>query len=174
MELDIRRLVGVTERSETRFRMDDGTLVILCTKCTYTPVPGSDECIGCMVDSMAEHGSSDRIILRTGKDIEVSGRSCRVLREVASLKRWSMQTRPLKNRCSRCPVSRNNVMSAVWTEFPRNCIEAGRAMLTDHESTGEECIVCRDNTERALEHLEHGLDRIMGSMRPVAGRRDGV
>ena len=43
--------------------------MIDCRNCRLAPVPGSDECIRCMVEAMSSAGGAERIVLRTGREV---------------------------------------------------------------------------------------------------------
>ena len=74
------RLFGHAEEPPPAEVCDD-LLTIDCRGCGYAPVPGSKECLGCMVERMSAVGGADRLILRTGRDTEISGRAGRAVRE---------------------------------------------------------------------------------------------
>lgn len=124
---------------------------------------GSDECTGCMVREMSILGGHDRIVMRTGRDTEVSGPAGRAVRDAASLRRWSLPQSPPKGRCSRCSVSRSRVMERAWATFPEDGIGFARDMLGD-PPTGGGCAECVESTRRALDLLEHRLDQIVDRM----------
>lgn len=144
--------------------MDGDSLVIDCRGCELTPVPGSDECIRCMVERMCETGGAERVVLRTGLDTEISGRAGRVLKEVASLRRWSIPTGRPRGRCRSCPVSRAAVMGDVWRGFPQCDLEGRAADLLAMVPDREGCPGCVGSTVRAMRQLSEGLEGIEGSM----------
>ena len=145
-------------------------IVIDCRGCGLAPVPGSDECIRCMVSAMFAEGGSDRIVLRTGRDVEVSGDAGRAIREVASIRRWSTSPSRARARCRGCPVSREAVMTAVWAGFPRSAVFEGRKAIRNGGPEREECRACLMRTSRTLDQIESGLKRIVSEM----GRRGTV
>ena len=49
---------------------DGDSLLIDCRGCGFVPQPESREYIRCMTFAMAEAGGSDRVVLRTGRDVE--------------------------------------------------------------------------------------------------------
>ncbi len=161
-------LKGLGRESEgiRRERRND-VLVIDCGGCRLTPLPGSDECIRCMVEAMCSEGGADRIVLRTGRDVEVSGAASRAIREVASIRRWSSTTDRASTRCRTCRLSRENVMAAVWSEFPRNAVFEGRKALKDAQPEREECSECVMRTTRALDQVDAGIRRVVSEMGEV-------
>lgn len=144
--------------------LEDGALVIDCNGCGFPPVPGSDECISCMVRAMCAVGGSSRVILRTGEDLEVSGRSGKAIRDAASLRLWSLATIDDRGRCSRCGVSRGRVMGRAWSTFPEDGIRYARAMLDDGAPEGDGCDRCVERTREALRQLEHGMEELLDRM----------
>ncbi len=143
---------------------EGGALVIDCRGCDYTPVPGSDECIRCMVEAMRSEGGCDRIVLRTGKDIEVSGRAGEAIRETASIKRWSYSREKLPIRCRSCHVSRDSVMNAAWSVFPAGAVSEGHRILASDPPGKEGCEECIGRTSAALDQMEIGISKVIGMM----------
>ena len=140
------------------------SMVIDCRGCRLTPVPGSDECIRCMVSAMCANGSSDRVVLRTGRDIEVSGDAGRAIREVASIRRWSSDTARGGPRCRGCRVSRDSVMTAAWNGFPRTAVFEGKRVLRNGPPDRDECRACVMRTSKALEQMDAGIRRVISEM----------
>ena len=144
--------------------MDGDALVIDCRDCRYVPVPGSRECMGCMVSTMCSHGGAARIILRTGKDTEVSGESGRAVKEAAALRRWAMPTNPSKGRCAKCPMSRERLVDVAWSEFPRKNTRAALDALDTGERGGDDCMRCVERSRRALTQMDLRLDALLDRM----------
>lgn len=151
------------------FREGDA-MVIDCRGCGFAPVPGSAECLGCMVRSMASSGGSDRIVLRTGRDVEVSGRAARAVRDVASMMRWSSTTEAADRRCRICPVSRTAVMTAAWSAFPSGTVFEGRKDIRDGPPDRDGCAECVMRTSRMLDQIEAGLLRVESELSAGGGR----
>lgn len=139
-------------------------LVIDCRGCRFTPVPGSGECISCMVESMCRAGSADRVVLRTGRDTEISGRAGKVLKEAASLRRWSLPEDRPGGRCRGCPVSRCEVMGRAWAAFPGRADPSLKAALAQEVPDRDGCPECAAGTLQALEGMERGVEEIRMSM----------
>lgn len=144
----------------SRSSLVDGSLVIDCRGCGVTPVPSSEECIGCMIREMSGCGGSDRIVLRTGKDLEISGDPGKALRDVAGLRRWSLPDSPPKGRCATCKASRYRVMERAWATFPTDGIPFAREMLDSAKGKGVECTGCMESTRRELDLLERRMKDI--------------
>lgn len=160
-------LVGRRDNVPDVFREGDA-LIIDCRGCGIAPVPGSDECVRCMVDSMCEHGGAERIVLRTGMDMEVSGRAGRAIREAASVRRWSYTRERQGARCRACPVSRRAVMDAAWAAFPEGTVREGRRTLETGSPGREGCDDCVMRTSAAMDQVESGLARIVADMSSAA------
>lgn len=164
MEQDfIGTVIGSRKRDnkDTRASSSDGAMVVDCRGCDVSPVPGSDECTGCMVREMCSLGGHDRVIMRTGRDIELSGPACRAVKDASSLRRWSMPPSPPKGRCYKCGTSRYRVMERAWATFPEDGIGFAKAMLDDDGNKNDECEKCRESTRRALDLLERRLEQII-------------
>ncbi len=169
MDIDIGRLVrGDAEDKGPSAMLEGGLLIVDCRRCLFRPVPGSKECLGCMVRTMAATGSADRVVLRTGRDTEISGRAGSVIRDAASMMRWSIPDEKLKGRCRLCPASRREVMTAAWNSFPEND-PAPRLLLDGIDDERQECKACTLATARALDQMEEGIRRIRAGI-PGGGR----
>lgn len=147
--------------------VEGNLLIIDCRSCRFDPMPGSGECISCMVESMCRAGSADRVVLRTGRDTEISGRAGRVLKEVASLRRWSIPEDRPPGRCRGCPVSRREVMVRAWACFPGRTDPEIRASLSTDVPDRDGCGECAAGTLNALDRMEEGVAGIRAGM---AGR----
>lgn len=167
----IDRLSGRGRGEGPAAEMGDGALVIDCRGCDLAPLPGSDECIRCMVERMRELGGADRIVLRTGRDTEVAGPACRAIRDVASMRRWLSCTSGESARCRGCPVSRERVMDIAWASFPKGAVFEGRKALREGHPGRDGCAECVMRTSRALDQMEAGLARVMTVM--SGGREAG-
>jgi len=164
MDLDFKGFLKVpTKKNDVEHHMEDDALVINCLDCGLMPVPGSKECLRCMVDRMSVSGGAVRIILRAGKDLEISGRSGQVIRSISSLKRGSIPVREPERRCRNCNMSKSAVLDRVWESFPDAGFSAARSMI-DSEGSDEGCGRCIRSTQRALEQLESDLESIRSGM----------
>jgi len=153
-----------SEDDKDKVRLDSDALVIDCRSCGFAPEPASRECFRCMVDSMSCAGGTERIIMRTGKDIEVSGTSGEVIRRIASLKRWSIPMQDGNRECRRCDTSRKEVFSKLWENFPDLDFQSAMESL---ESGGdkEDCSMCLRSSRRALEQLRIDMDSVNDLMK---------
>lgn len=142
----------------------DGTLIVQCEGCPSSPDPGSDRCIGCLMDQLMGAGSCDRMILRNGNDRELSGAPGRFLAEAASIRRWSMPGTPSERGCARCGLSPDKVIGRAWADFPEESLSFAREML-DWEDPGKEgCRGCKDRTSRILDDIEHDMRCLVARM----------
>ena len=165
MVQNLKELLGMLSdrNSETAACNEGNALVILCKDCEYTPEPASRECLRCMVERMSELGGSDRIILRTGKDVEISGRSGNLIRNLSSLRRWSMPAESTGYRCRRCNCSRSSVMRDLWDEFPEMGFPDMKYRLNQEGLDGD-CRECIRSSIIAVEQLQSDIDRIVSGM----------
>jgi len=161
MDVDFKQILrgsmGKDDGVEHHFEGD--ALVIECFDCEYTPEPGSKECLKCMVDRMSESGGTKRIVLRTGRDLEISGSSGQIIKSISSMKSCSTSLSNSKGRCKRCPSSRNRVMEALWEDFPFPDYVSAKATLSDG-STDEKCTRCIASTQRTISQIESDLEDI--------------
>lgn len=160
---DLRGLVGPHEDGP-RSEVSGDSLIIDCRGCRYTPLPGSRECIRCMVACMCREGGTDRLVLRTGRDTEISGRAGRAIKEVASLRRWSTPQERPSGRCRGCQVSRYEVLSKAWDGFPDGRASDLASGIVSSIPDWEGCRECVEATVRALRQVDSGLSRIMDEM----------
>ncbi|WII07408.1 hypothetical protein PED39_07400 [Methanomassiliicoccales archaeon LGM-RCC1] len=153
-----------TKKKEEPCSIIRDSLIIDCSKCELVPEAGSNECFRCMVDRMSRYGSADRIILRTGRDLEVSGRSSAVIKNISSLKRWTTSGEMMDRACRKCSQNRLAVMNVVWKDFP--CMEFTKAkqMLTLSDAD-DKCSRCMRASVAAIEQLEEDMHAITRRMR---------
>ncbi|MBO4797283.1 MAG: hypothetical protein J5494_00680, partial [Candidatus Methanomethylophilaceae archaeon] len=148
----------------------DRSLIINCSGCRFLPDPCTAECIRCMVSSMCRAGSADKVVLRTGRDTEISGYSGKTIKDAASVMRWSVSQEDLRGKCKTCDFSRRRIMDIVWNSFPADTVSEARTRLSGKTPQGKECEICVLRTRRALEQIESGLEAIIDSMAEKAGR----
>lgn len=144
--------------------LDGDSLTIDCRECRFAPVPGSKECLGCMVECMCRAGGADRVVLRTGRDTEISGKAGRVLKESASLRRWSLPQDPPAGRCRGCAVSRYELLRRAWGRFPEGMTVGLASEASSNVPDREGCRECVEATVRALRQLEMGMAEIRAMM----------
>lgn len=152
-----------------RWTRDGESVVLDCRSCRLVPVVHSPECIRCMVFALCELGGTERVILRTGRDTEVSGLAARALRDLASVRRWSYPQEGTRRACGRCAVSRRAVMDAVWEAFPLDPVAAGRGLLSEGGPDRSGCPECMARTSAALDQVEAGLNRVVTEVSSPSG-----
>lgn len=159
MDLDFKQILlgSMSKEGTVEHRFEGNALIIECRECGFMPEPGSKECMRCMVERMSESGGVDRIILRTGRDLEISGRTGQALKRMASLKRGSCSVVRNTGRCRRCPSQRNRVMETVWNDFPYPNFYGGKALLDDDKGD-ETCMRCISSTRRAIAQIETDME----------------
>ncbi len=146
-------------REEIRFTMEGDCLIINCKGCKFTPEPSSTECIRCMVLKCSDAGSCDRIVLRTSRDVEISGACHKALNRIAALKRWSLSSAPKERKCRRCCMSRQFVMRRLWDDYPLMNYALSRSSV-DVDVIDERCTRCIMSTTRAIDRVESDMERI--------------
>ena len=154
----LNRCIGKKE-DVTKYHNDGGTLVIDCSSCRFAPEPGSPECIGCMMDCLFDTVDVHRIVLRTGRDIEVSGKGSDALCQISSLRRWYTPLEERERRCRKCSRSRRSVMEKFWENSPDISLD-----FRSESSEGvmdEECRKCLDSTSNAIDRLETDLRKLI-------------
>ncbi len=147
------------------------SLIVDCRSCDLIPIPGSGDCIGCMVRVMCDVGGADRIVLRTGMDTEISGRAGRVLKDISSMRRWSIPSKQLKGHCRTCQYSRSEIMTKAWDSFPDGSISELRASLISQRPERDGCGDCIASTIRALDQMEESIG---DAIRRTGGQRRAV
>jgi len=105
----------------------------------------------------------ERIILRTGKDIEISGRSGSTIRRIASIKRWSVPMVDNRFKCRKCARSRTAVMDRIWKAFPDLQFENVYRML-DTKPGEPDCSKCIRATRKAVEQIESDIESVRRSI----------
>lgn len=144
--------------------ISEDSLIIHCSKCELVPEAGSEECFRCMVDRMSRYGSADRIILRTEKDLEVSGRSNTVIKNISSLKRWTTSGELMDHACRKCSQNRLAVMNVVWKDFPHLEFFKAKQMLNPSDGD-DKCSRCMRASVAAIDQLEKDMLTITGRMK---------
>ncbi len=145
------------------------SLVLDCRGCRLTPVPHSDECIRCVLTAMCEAGGSERVVLRTGRDTEISGRAGRALRGVASIRSWSVPAEEPRGRCRVCPCSRASVIRTFWDGFPGDGMRNARRILAEEAPDNEGCASCVNATGRALDQVDSGIRGVLEGLSSRGG-----
>ncbi len=165
MDLDISGLLhrAAPRNGSRECKIERNSLIIDCNGCQFVPQPGSKECLRCMVDCMSSAGSAERVILRTGMDMEVSGRSGEVIRRIASMKRWSTPPSKTARGCSRCETSRSIIIRDLWESFPGMDFSESKSGLTT-DGHDDRCSRCVQSSLRAVDQLESDLDAIRRGM----------
>ena len=118
-----------------------------------------------MMNCLFSSPSAERIILRTGRDIEVSGKGCKALCQIASLRRCSEPLEEKDRRCRRCKDSRKEVTGRFWKNFPDISLDF-RPRTTDGVMD-DACRRCIANTDRTIRRLESDLRELMESWRTI-------
>ena len=136
-----------------------GTVRIDCRKCSMVPNAGSPVCVRCMMDVLYEHGGTERIQLRSGKDTEISGRAAELLCDMALLGR-DIRPVPSGKMCDGCKRECNRLLRAAWREFPEPAFSAARSELVPVSSDRPECTECMRRTSAALDAAEQNMEEM--------------
>lgn len=171
MELTLECLKGLMPRDDRRpeTSRNGDALIIYCRGCHLTPIPHSDECLRCILAELSGSGGAERIVLRTGMDIEISGRAGKALRQIASIRAWSMPAEHPHGRCRGCSKSREAVMRTAWDGFPGSGMDEARMMIAGEPPDRDECISCVTATSRALDQIESGIRKIISELSSEKG-----
>lgn len=142
--------------------IENDVLCIECTKCNRLPDTRSSECISCIIKCISEVGSSERLRLRTSRDVEVSGTAADILCELASVDRSvrSMSKSDKTRSCNGCRCSPNYVFDRAWQSFPDPNFDMARKEMMSFRPEGRSCENCLMKTYRALDQAEYTLSGI--------------
>ena len=156
--------------------MVSDTLCIDCRGCAQIPDVKSPDCIRCMVHNISQYGNAERIRMRTGRDLEISGVATELLCDLAFVDRSSQVVgRSENNRsCSNCDYSCEKIFDLAWQGFPDPYFEAARGRLLEFRPVERECATCIQKTYRALDQSELGLNNIKKRVSVLAIRGGGV
>ncbi len=143
--------------------IDGDALIIECDRCEFMPEPGSRECFRCMVEEMSSTGSADRIIMRTGVDVEISGRSGGIVRSIANLHRWSSPLTEPEKKCKRCDKQRDLVMAELWKSFPDMRYDCAYETLNPN-GCDVDCSMCIRSTLKVVQQIESDMNAIKARM----------
>jgi len=138
------------------------TLCIDCRKCLQIPDIRSSDCVRCIVYNISKCGNSERIKLRTSKDVEISGIAAEILCDMAFLDRsaHTISRSEKSHSCNNCEFSCVNIFNVAWQGFPDPFFESARGKLLTFRPTNRDCDICLQKTYRALDQAELGLNNI--------------
>ncbi len=144
-----------------RAGLDGDTLMIDCNGCSHQPDLCSAVCIRCAVARISALGNADRIRLRAGRDLEVSGAAAEVLCDLASLDRLVRDARGRTGiRCGGCEYAGRRIIGEAWEGFPEPCFAGARERLMRFRAEDRRCAGCIQRTYRLLDQAERGLENI--------------
>ena len=147
----------------SNYRNDDGRLLIDCGKCDNSPDIGNAGCITCVSRIITKSGEPERIILRSGQDIEYSGDVVRLmssLSNIDALANAMIRDNKRMKRCTACSKSPSKLLSSAWMCFPDVDMSSLRSELNAFESGNKECEACIMRSYRSSEQLEHALEEL--------------
>lgn len=147
------------ERS-VKSEIDCDVLSINCRECGHIPDPACAECVRCIVTEIGKHGCVERIRMRTGKDIEISGAAVELLCELSFVDTSSAVHKTRKGRCRTCGYSEDRIMRIAWETFPEPDFVGARGRLMTFRTGNSVCDVCIHRTYRALDQAELSMSEI--------------
>lgn len=150
-----------------------GNLVVNCRGCDQLPDAGSPVCIRCITAAISNVGTSDKIQLRAGKDMEISGRAAEILCDLAQLRRTSPPADGTR-RCGTCMRSPSRVMGDAWADFPEPSFAAACDRLYGLAGDGPECASCLQRTHSALRMAEDSMGRVRDKAAKIASGKGAI
>lgn len=156
--------MGRKEERTIPVAVEDGALVIGCDGCADPPNPSCERCIGCIVRNLSACGPAERVVLRNGNDLEISGRSGGSLSAAASVMRWASPEKPKGRGCEGCAASPVKVFARAWEDFPAESITYAREMLEWRNAGAGDCESCIARSRRMLDSVESEIKEIVARM----------
>ncbi|MDR0524215.1 MAG: hypothetical protein LBG62_07355 [Candidatus Methanoplasma sp.] len=172
---EMRKAVGRREAPRPATESAEGSLRIDCRACARAPEARSNECIRCVVKAISGSGAAGKVVLRSRRDIEISGAALDILCDIAALdaSAGSMPGQGSSRACSRCEYSRRRIFDMAWVGLPDPYFDEARSRLSGFSPRSEECAACARRTAWALDHAESGLDRIKKRAAGIASGGQG-
>lgn len=160
MEDKTSRKRSIKKRAVTS-EIDGDMLKIDCRSCGNIPDTGNIDCIRCIVSKISENGCAARIRLRTGRDLEISGRAAEILCELSFIDRSASSIEGNKShKCRSCRYSCDKIVGIAWDSFPTPDFSGARGKLMSFRTTSNVCDVCIQRTYRALDQAELSISEI--------------
>ena len=142
-------------------KIDEDVLSIDCRDCGRIPDAACAECIRCIVTEMKKHGCVERIRMRTGRDIEVSGPAAEIICELLFIDKSSSAIRTKKKgKCRSCNYSGDRIIDIAWESFPSPDFAGARGKLMSFKTGRNVCDVCVQKTYRALDQAELSISEL--------------
>jgi hypothetical protein len=161
---------GKDKKKTNRIVADGDMISIDCRGCGKIPDPGSSECISCIVKGISENGCASGIRLRTGKDMEISGKGAELFCELALIYRSGRSAvAEEKGRCRTCKYSCRKISELAWEKFPEPDFAGARGLLMTSKASGKPCGVCIQKTYRILDQAELSMSEFS---KKVAGMKE--
>ena len=156
----MKSLIKIKKKDDAK---DDPVLRIDCRNC-HEPSLGDIGCIRCLGCAIADHGSPERILLRTGTETELCRDTVEILRRISdSFCRTSIGRDG--RRCSGCVLSSESLESEKWADFSVDNIDE---ILGRLDNVFVEC-QCRDECKAdAIRYFSILRDRLEGISKDAA------
>ena len=149
------------KKNQVRSKIDEDVLSIDCRDCGRIPDAACSECIRCIVTEMKKHGCVERVRMRTGRDIEISGSVVEILCELTFIDKSSSVIRnKKKGRCRSCNYSSEKIIEIAWKSFPSPDFSGARGKLMSFKTGRNVCDICVQKTYRALDQAELSISEI--------------
>lgn len=143
------------KKNHVKSEIDGDVLSIDCRDCGRIPDAACAECIRCIITEMKKHGYVERVRMRTGRDIEISGPAAEILCELSFIDKSSSVIRTKKKgRCKSCNYSGDRIIDIAWKSFPVPDFAGARGKLMSFKTGRNVCDICVQKTYRALDQAE--------------------
>ncbi len=150
-----------SKKNQVRSKIDEDVLSIDCRECGRIPDASCAECIRCIITEMKKHGCVERVRMRTGRDIEVSGPVVEILCELTFIDKSSSAIRTKKKgRCRSCNYSGDKIIEIAWESFPSPDFAGARGKLMSFKTGRNVCDICVQKTYRALDQAELSISEL--------------
>ena len=168
--------VGKNDKEQgKKAEMCDDTLCIECKVCSRAPNIRSPECMKCVIDCIAECGGSDRVKMRTSRDLELSGQAAEFMCELANMKRFvvSVHNSVRSRNCKGCENSCESILTLAWSGFPEPHFDAARNRLMRFSPSDSACRGCMQRSYRVLDQAELNMNNFRKRVSLEIARRGG-
>lgn len=162
---------GKNKKNQVISKIDKDVLSIDCRDCGRIPDAACAECIKCIVTEMKKHGCVERVRMRTGRDIEISGPVTEILSELTFIDRSSSAIRnKKKGKCRSCNYSGDKIIDIAWESFPSPDFAGARGKLMSFKTKETLCDICVQRTYRALDQAELSISELSKKVSLLSNR----
>ena len=154
---DTEDVPGSAERDPT------GIILIDCHGCGRNPDPCGQDCISCMASAVHTEGSSERIRMSSGRDVEVVGRSAAAICRLSELLNAAV-TDPKEPECRDCECRPTAVMDVLWEDFPEPSFQQANQLLRRVPTDNPGCSSCIQRTSALVVNAEKQMASIRSEL----------